>query len=110
MAPEQTRPGGAIDPRTDVHALGAILETMSRAPALAAIAAKAKAIEPAGRYQDVASLAADVNRFLAGGAVEAHRERLVDRLSRVWRRHKVMIVLVTTYLVVRLLLIWLAKI
>jgi serine/threonine protein kinase len=110
MAPEQTRAGGAIDPRTDVHALGAILETMSRAPALAAIAAKARAMDPSGRYQAVASLAADVNRFLAGGAVEAHRERLVDRLSRVWRRHKVMIVLVTTYLIVRLLLIWFARV
>src|SRR5262249_23703993 len=110
MAPEQSQPGGAIDPRTDVFALGAILETMSRAPAIAAIAAKARTIEPAAPYQDVPSLAAAVTRFLAGGAVEAHRERMVDRLARLWRRHKVMILLVATYLVVRLLLIWLAHI
>jgi serine/threonine protein kinase len=110
MAPEQTQAGGAIDPRTDVYALGALLETMSGARAVAAIAEKAKAIDPAARYQTVASLAAEVNRFLAGGAVEAHRERLVDRLARIWRRYKLPIVLVATYLVVRLLLIWLARI
>ena len=107
MPPEQARGDADVDHRADVFALGALLRTMASAAPLAAIARKARSADPAARYQDVPALAADVSRFLAGRAVEAHRERLLDRLKRVGRRYRVPIVLVLTYLVVRVLLLWL---
>ena len=72
---------------------------------IVAIARKAQSDDPAQRYQSVPALAADVNRYLAGRAVEAHRERLIDRLARVGRRYRLPILLVLTYLVVRALLL-----
>jgi len=110
MAPEQARGDADADHRADVYALGGVLQAMSDRPALAAIAGKARARLPAERYQSVAALAADVQRFLAGRAVGAHRERIVDRLVRVGRRYRLPILLVMTYLVVRVLLLWLARI
>jgi hypothetical protein len=71
-----------------------------------AIARKAQSADPASRYQSVAALAADVNRYLAGLAVQAHHEPLVDRLVRVGRRHRVPILLVLTYVVARVLLLY----
>ena len=110
MSPEQRRGDPAVDERSDIYALGVILEVMGGPPPLAAVARKARDIEPAARYPTVSDLAAEVNRFLAGRAVHAHRERLVDRLARVWRRYKLPILLVLTYLIVRLLLIWFAQV
>jgi predicted Ser/Thr protein kinase len=110
MAPEQARGDADADHRADVYALGGVLQAMSDRPALAAIAGKARATLPAERYQSVAALAADVQRFLAGRAVGAHRERIVDRLVRVGRRYRLPILLVMAYLVVRVLLLWLARI
>jgi serine/threonine protein kinase len=110
MAPEQARGDADVDHRADVFALGTLLRTMASAAPLAAIARKARSADPAARYQDVTALAADVSRFLAGRAVEAHRERLVDRLARVGRRYRVPIGLVLTYLVVRVLMLWLFRV
>jgi serine/threonine protein kinase len=109
MAPEQARGDAAVDHRADVFALGAMLESIASSAPVLAIARKARSAEAAARYQDVRALAADVSRFLAGRAVEAHRERLVDRLARFWRRYRLPILLVLTYLVVRLLFLWIMR-
>jgi serine/threonine protein kinase len=111
MAPEQMRADAHIDERADVFALGAILAgTAADTPALVAIADKARAEDPAARYPSVPALAADVSRFLAGLAVEAHRERVIDRIARVVRRYRLPILLVLTYLVMRVLLLWLVRV
>jgi serine/threonine protein kinase len=111
MAPEQARGDAAVDHRADVFALGAVLAGMAAGSApLAAIARKAQSPDAAARYQSVPALAADINRYLAGRAVEAHRERLLDRVARVGRRYRLPILLVLTYVVVRVLLLWLFRV
>jgi eukaryotic-like serine/threonine-protein kinase len=109
MSPEQ-RAGGTVDQRADIYALGVMLGEIAGAAPIVAIAAKARAEDPGTRYQSIPELAADVQRFLAGFAVAAHREPLIDRVIRVGRRNKVPILLVLTYLAVRMLLLWLARI
>jgi len=107
MAPEQARGDAGVDHRADVFALGAMLAGIAAGSApVVAIARKAQSPDPASRYQSVAALAADVNRYLAGRAVEAHREPLVDRLVRIGRRHRLPILLVLTYMAARVLLLY----
>jgi serine/threonine protein kinase len=111
MAPEQERGEvAAIDERTDVWALGAILgfllvgeEPVARP--LAAIRRQAMADDPAGRYQTVDDLAADLARYSSGLAVRAYRENLVERTVRFVRRYRVPILLILTYLLMRALLL-----
>jgi serine/threonine protein kinase len=111
MAPEQARGDAVVDQRADVFALGAMLAGIARGVApLAAVARKAQSDDAAHRYQTVPALAADVSRYLAGRAVQAHREPLRDRIARVVRRNRVAIALVLTYLLVRVLLIWLFRV
>jgi eukaryotic-like serine/threonine-protein kinase len=110
MAPEQMRADAHLDERADVFALGAILAaTAADTAALQAVADKARAADPAGRYPSVAALGADVTRFLAGSAVEAHRESAFDRIARLARRYRLPILLVAAYLVARVLLLWLSR-
>jgi len=99
MAPEKTR-----DARSDIFALGQILQDLAPDPkqrALAAIAARASDPEPAQRYPTVAQLAQDVTRFLDGLPVAAYRENVVERTSRFLRRNQVLLLLLATYLVVK---------
>jgi len=112
MAPEQA--AGAADERSDVYAIGALLEWVSapeqggppRLPrALRAIIDKARAGDAGDRYRDAAALNADLLRYLDGEAVEAHRETLIDRTVRFARRYKVAILLVLGYLIMRVALL-----
>ncbi len=112
MAPEQAQgQPGLADARTDVFGLGAILrgvilgeEAGRDIPRpLAAIWARALSPDPASRYASAADLAADLTRFLDAQPVSAYRETLGERTGRVFRKYQTAIILVLTYLAVRLL-------
>lgn len=115
MAPEQVRGEiQSIDQRTDVFALGALLNFMFTAAtpgesvvpkALRAVCSKAMAPESSARYQSVREMAADIARYLDGLPVSAYRESYFEQAARLARRHQAAIVLVVAYLLMRLLFI-----
>ena len=123
MAPEQMH--GESDERADVYGLGGLLFfLLTRAhptptpdtvdqwangatvpPALRAICERARAADPAYRYQSVKSMAADVTNYLDGLPVAAHAEGIVERARRIALRHRTAILLVIAYLVMRIVLL-----
>ena len=116
MAPEQARGEAGIDERADVHALGAVLHYLlaprgeERVPAaLEAICAQAMAAQPGDRYASVGELAAEVERFLAALPVRAYPERPVERVRRLAAKYRTPLLLVTVYLLMRILLAFLVR-
>lgn len=117
MAPEQARGEiSLIDQRTDVFALGSILNDLLQekpgaprgeraARPLRAICGKAMAHEMSARYASVQELAADVGKYLDGLPVTAYRENILERAGRLVDRNRVAVVLVLAYLLMRLLFI-----
>jgi len=112
MAPEQARgQPGLVDARTDVYGLGAILRAVVVGDTdgrdvprpLAAIWTRAVSPEPGARYPSAADLASDITRFLDGQPVTAYREPFTERAGRLFRKYQTAIILVLTYLAVRLL-------
>jgi serine/threonine-protein kinase len=112
MAPEQAQGWmQLVSPRTDVFALGAILRHLvdlsgpAGRPPRPLVSVWTRAMQPqAGdRYAAATELAAEVARFLDGAPVEAHRESLAERAGRLFRRYQTAIILVLTYLTIRLL-------
>ena len=112
MAPEQAQGWmHRVGPRSDVFALGAILRflaTSSRPGTavprpVASIWSKAMQAEPEARYESAAALGAEIARYLDGLPVAAHRESIPERAGRVFRRYQTAVILVLTYLSIRLL-------
>jgi serine/threonine protein kinase len=103
-------PDPHLDQRSDIYALGALLEFVlpaSAPPALCAIAAKAKSVDSAARYPDAPAFLADIERFQAGLAVEAWSEPLWHRLRRFGSRNAVLLWLLAAYAGIKFLLFFL---
>jgi eukaryotic-like serine/threonine-protein kinase len=115
MAPEQERgETHLVDERSDVFALGAILRFLlmakeSNAEAvpqpLKAIVSKATASDRSARYGSVTLLATDIADFLAGRRVSAYPEGFKDTVLRLGRKYRTVLVLISTYVIVRILML-----
>jgi serine/threonine protein kinase len=103
-------PDARLDQRSDIYALGRLLEFVLPAPAppaLCAVAAKAMSADPVARYPDAPALLADIERFQDGLAVEAWSEPWWHRLRRFGSRNAVLLWLLAAYAVVKSLLFFL---
>jgi serine/threonine protein kinase len=112
MSPEQAT-AGAVDERSDVFGLGAILRDLiavhdEAAPRnLTAIRDRATAQAPNDRYASALELRDDIRRYLDGARVSAHRETAIETAGRLGRVYRTPLVLVLAYVVVRVaFLLW----
>jgi serine/threonine protein kinase len=101
-----------LDRRSDVYALGALLQCAlppAAPPALLAVVAKAMSPDAAARYPDATALLGDIERFEEGLAVEAWSEPVWHRLRRFGSRNAVLLWLLAAYVGTRFLLLFLRR-
>lgn len=115
MSPEQQRgETHAVDQRTDVFGLGAILRFMisgskSVSRSLQAICNKATVDCMEARYSTIQEFSSDIGRYLDDMPVTAYRENIFERTARLISRNRVAVVLILAYLFMRLLFILFAR-
>jgi len=68
---------------------------------LEAMALKAMAKDPAGRYPGIGQLSSDIIRHLDGQTVSAYRETLLERVDRWVEKNRFLIFLIVAYLLMR---------
>ncbi len=81
-------------------------------PALAAICEKTMARRQYARYQSATELAGDVQRWMAGEPISAHREKLPQRIRRWVHRHQIwsqVIAASSTIVIVAVLTLWISS-
>lgn len=76
---------------------------------LEAICAKATAEQRESRYSAVQDLGQDVSRYVDGLAVGAHRESILEKVVRFYRRYRFFILLILAYLAMRVILLLVLK-
>jgi serine/threonine protein kinase len=116
MSPEQARGEvEQVDRRSDIYALGAILQflithsKMEKAPKrLVAICRMAMSPEREDRYLDAQALATEIDCYLDGRPVVAYRENLIELAGRWADRHRFIVLLVLAYILMRIILIFAA--
>ena len=70
---------------------------------------KALARDPAQRYSSVESMARDIEMFLDGSPVSAYRENLFEKLLRWLNNNRFIVLLLLSYVIVRIILYLLVR-